>query len=110
MPTSVNIPKAGKDLSITSAMIGTKDVKQKVIDKVSGNELHIQVDSTVDVSEGESLAVTYQYPGEVPGSITVPYGKPMDIAPASVPKTESASSWWNNKNLMATAKDAKEVS
>jgi hypothetical protein len=110
MPTSVDIPKLGKDLSITSAMVGTKDVKQKVIDKVSGNELHIQVDSTVDVSEGESLAVSYQYPGEVPGSITVPYGKPMDIAPASVPKTESTSSWWNNKNLMATAKDAKEVS
>lgn len=110
VPTSVDLPKGGKDLSITSAMVGTKDVKQKVIDKVSGNELHIQVDSTVDVSEGESLAVTYQYPGEVPGSITVPYGKPMDIAPASVPKTESASSWWNNRNLMATAKDAKEVS
>lgn len=110
MPTSVDIPKSGKDLSITSAMVGTKDVKQKVIDKVSGNELHIQVDSTVDVSEGESLAVSYQYPGEVPGSITVPYGKPMDIAPASVAKTESTSSWWNSKNLMASAKDAKEVS
>lgn len=110
MPTSVDLPKGGKDLSITSAMIGSKDVKQKVIDKVSGNELHIQVDSTVDASDGESLAVNYQYPGEVPGSITVPYGKPMDIVPASVAKTESASSWWNNKNLMATAKDAKEVS
>lgn len=111
MPKSLDIPKGGKDLSITSAMIGTKDVKQKVIDKVSGNELHIQVDSMIDAAEGDNLVVTYQYPGEVPGSITVPYGKPMDIAPASQPAGGGQmSSWWNNKNLMATAKDAKEVS
>jgi hypothetical protein len=111
MPKSISIPKAGKDLSITSAMIGSKDVKQKVIDRVAGNELHIQVDSMIDAAEGDNLVVTYQYPGEVPGSITVPYGKPIDIAPASQPTSDGqASSWWNSKNLMATAKDAKEVS
>jgi hypothetical protein len=104
---------SGKDLSITSASVGSTDVKQKVIDRVSKNELHIQVDDTVGATEGTSLVVTYQYPGESPGSITVPYGKPMDIEPAvkDPEATKSGtSSWWDNRNLMATAKDAKVVS
>ena len=109
--TQANI-SLGKDLSITRAMVGSKDVTQKVVDNVSRNELHIQVGELVDVAEGESLTVNYQYPGEQPGSITVEYGKTLDIAPSG--KTEGASgkpsSWWDNKNLLSTAKDAKENS
>ena len=104
---------SGKDLSITSASVGSTDVKQKVIDQVSKNELHIQVDDKVGAAEGTSLVVTYQYPGESPGSITVPYGKPMDIEPAVKDPGASksgTSSWWDNRNLMTSAKDAKEVS
>jgi len=103
-----------KDLSITRAMVGSKDVTQKVIDNVSRNELHIQVGESVDVSEGESLTVNYQYPGEQPGSITVEYGQTLDIIPSG--KTEGGvadgkpSSWWDNKNLLTTPKDAKETS
>jgi len=102
----------GKDLSITRAMVGSKDVTQKVVDKVSRNELHVQVGDSLDVAEGESLSVNYQYPGEEPGSITVQYGQTLDITPTG--KKEGASgkpsSWWDNKNLLTTAKDAKEVS
>jgi len=102
----------GKDLSITRAMVGSKDVTQKVIDNVSRNELHIQVGDSVDVAEGESLEVNYQYPGEQPGSVTVEYGKPLDIAPSLKTQGGSSnpSSWWDTKNLLATAKDAKEIS
>jgi hypothetical protein len=102
----------GKDLSITRAMVGSKDVTQKVVDEVRNNELHIQVGDSVGVAEGESLAVNYQYPGEQPGSITVEYGKALDIVPSG--KTEGGagkpSSWWDTKNLLSTAKDAKEMS
>lgn len=105
---------SGKDLSITGATAGGRDVKQKVIDKVSGNELHIQVNDSVDVKEGETLTVTYQYPGESPGSVSVVYGKTLDISPdAKLVKQTSASnpsSWWNNTNLLAAPKDAKETS
>jgi len=101
-----------KDLSITSAMIGSSDVKKTIIDKVSANELHIQIDETIGAKKGESLVVTYQYPNETPGKITVPYGKMMDIVPGGKePSSEGKpSSWWDNRNLMTTAKDAKEVS
>lgn len=115
-PTSVQPPPpaSSKDLSITSAMAGSRDVKQKVIDKVSGNELHIQVNDSVDVKEGETLVVSYQYPGESPGSVTAEYGKPLDISPAKLlSKTTSASkpsSWWNTMNLLSAPKDAKETS
>jgi len=103
-----------KDLSVTSAMVGSTDVKQKVIDKISGNELHIQVDESVGASEGTELVVTYQYPNEVPGSVTAKFGKPMDIVSSA--KTEgttaaaASSSWWNTKNFLATYKDAKDSS
>jgi hypothetical protein len=112
-PTSTQVNLSlGKDLSITRAMVGSKDVTQKVVDKVTRNELHIQVGDAVDVAEGESLAVNYQYPGEQPGSITVEYGKTLDITPST--KTEGTtgkpSSWWDTKNLLSTAKDAKELS
>jgi hypothetical protein len=116
LPTSIQPPPAGsgKDLSVTSAMAGGRDVKQKVIDKVSGNELHIQVNDSVDVKEGETLTVTYQYPGESPGSVSVAYGKPLDISPSLKSGGPSASSkpssWWNNANLLAAPKDAKEMS
>jgi hypothetical protein len=102
---------SGKDLSITSATAGGRDVKQKIIDRVASNELHIRADNTVGLSESESLAITYQYPGEEPGSVTVEYGKTVDIVPSV--KTEATgkpSSWWDNKNLMSAAKNAKEVS
>jgi hypothetical protein len=114
MPSSTEMNLSlGKDLSITRAMVGSKDVTQKVVDKVTRNELHIQVGDSVGVTEGESLAVNYQYPGEQPGSVTVEYGQTLDIIPSG--KTEGGgtgkpSSWWDNKNLLATAKDAKEVS
>ena len=116
LPTSVKPPPggSGKDLSITGATAGGRDVKQKVIDKVSGNELHIQVNDSVDVKEGETLSVTYQYPGESPGSVSVAYGKTLDISPSvkSVKQSSASnpSSWWNSTNLLAAPKDAKETS
>jgi hypothetical protein len=109
-PAVITGVSGGKDLSITSAMAGSKDVKQKVIDRVASNELHIQVDSSLGLSESESLTVTYQYPGEIPGSVTVPYGKTLDIIPSKKTEVGNPSSWWNSRNLMSTAKDAKEVS
>jgi hypothetical protein len=85
-----------------------------VIDKVSGNELHIQANESVDVKEGETLTVEYQYPGESPGTVSVAYGKTLDISPSKLlkqPGSSSApSSWWNNTNLLAAPKDAKETS
>jgi hypothetical protein len=114
MPANVtnDIPVVLKDLSITSAMIGEHDVKQTIIDKVSANELHIQIDETIGVKRGESIVVTYQYPNETPGKVTVPFGKMLDIVPAGKePSSEGKpSSWWDNKNLMSKAKSAKEVS
>jgi hypothetical protein len=117
LPTSVKPPPpagSGKDLSITSAMAGRRDVTRKVVDEVENNELHIQANESVDVKKGETLTVTYQYPGESPGSVSVAYGKTLDISPdAKSLKQSSASnpsSWWNNKNLLAAPKDAKETS
>jgi hypothetical protein len=113
-PASIqpNVPLQ-KDLSITRAMVGSKDVTRKVVDEVRNDELHIQVGESVGAAEGESLAVNYQYPGEEPGSITVEYGQTLDIVRSG--KTEGGtegkpSSWWDNKNLLSTAKDAKETS
>ena len=97
-----------KDLSITSAMAGSKDVKKQVIDRVSLNELHVQVDDSLGVSEGESLVVAYQYPGNAPGSITVPYGKTMDIVRAG--KSADSSSVVPGSDVLTAPKDAKEMS
>jgi hypothetical protein len=110
--TQIDLPLQ-KDLSITRAMVGSKDVTRKVVDEVKNDELHIQVGESVGAAEGESLAVNYQYPGEEPGSITVEYGETLDIVRSgkTAGGTEGKpSSWWNNKNLLSTAKDAKETS
>jgi len=115
MPAGNDILKDSgkKDLSITRAMVGSTDVTQKVIDMVSYNELHIQVDDRVGATAGTSIVVNYQYPGETPGVITVPFGKTLDIASSSKTEGQEAgkpSSWWDNKNLLPTAKDAKNAS
>jgi hypothetical protein len=95
-------------------MSGGRDVTRKVVDEVKNDELHIEANESVDVKEGETLTVAYQYPGESPGTVSVAYGKMLDISPAKLLKqTDSSSapsSWWNNTNLLAAPKDAKEIS
>jgi hypothetical protein len=101
------------DLSITSALTGYTDVKQKVIDKIDivKGELHIVVNEDIGVTDKHDLTVNYQYPGEAPGSITVKHGDMLDIVPASKAATPSeSSSWWNTKNMMTVPKDAKTIS
>jgi hypothetical protein len=101
------------DLSITSAVSGSTDVRQKVIDKIDkiNGELHTLANEEIGVAEDSELTVMYQYPGEQPGSITVKYGELLDIVPATkAAETSSSSSWWNDKNMMASSKDAKLVS
>jgi hypothetical protein len=107
--TNIVIPK---DLSITKAMVGSKDVTRKVINKIISNELHIRADKSLDVDEGESLMVNYQYSGEDPGSVTVDYGQTLDIVQGSKTDGSNArpSSWWDSKNLLTKAKDAKDLS
>lgn len=101
------------DLSITSALTGYTDVKQKVIDKIDKGkgELHVLVNEDIGVTDKHDLTVNYQYPGEAPGSVTVKHGDMLDIVPASKALTPGqSSSWWNNKNMMTVPKDAKTVS
>lgn len=123
-PTSVQPSSAGesKNLSITSATVGNtlqnikRDVKEQLIGKIdtTKHELHVTIDDSIGVKRGESLTVNYEYTGEVPSSVTVGYGKTLDIVPSLKSGGPSASSkpssWWNNTNLLTAPKDAKEMS
>ena len=108
-----NVMTLNKGLNIESALLqtskGKNDVTQKVINKRTGNTLHMHVDKSIGAQEGDELTVKYQYVGEKPASTTAAFGKMIDIAPGG---HSSTSSWWTSgtsTNQLPVAKDATQV-
>jgi hypothetical protein len=102
-----------KGLNIESASLqtskGKNDVTQKVINKRTGNTLHMYVDKSISAEEGDELTIKYQYVGEKPASTTAAFGKLIDITPGG---QSSSSSWWNSgksMNQLPVAKDATKM-
>jgi hypothetical protein len=101
--------KLDTDLSIKSALAGSTDVTEKVVNKISGGELHIVVNEEVGATNTDTLVVKYQYSGELPGEISAKYGDMINIV-RDTKSLRQTSSWWNTKNMMTTPKDAKTPS
>ena len=104
--------KQDSDLSITSAVAGSTNITEKVVNNITNGQLHVRVNEELGVTNKEdTVVVKYQYSGEAPGETTAKYGELIDISRDTKSSSgNSNSSWWNTKNMMTTPKDAKTAS